>query len=132
MVNLCCYTESRTLLGEKSSLHCHFIQPCLSFLKIILVFSCQNTDDTGNDSEKSSRSFKDDQSSRMCSVSTPLLYISVMCSFACLLLNPKGDKNKNGKRKRMETCKIVSSIGKNIMKYVLLSSSTGNDNTSKS
>lgn len=78
-----------------------------SVLKIILVFSPQDADNTGNGSEKGA---KDDQRSRTCSVSTPLLYISAVCSFASLLLKLKGEKNKNGKRKRMETCKIMSSI----------------------
>lgn len=60
---------------------------------------------------------------------TLLLEIVVVGLFVCLFLNLEREKNKNGKRKRREICKIVSNMEKTIKKYVLVFSSIGNDNT---
>jgi len=51
-------------------------------------------------------------------------------SLVCLFLDLEREKNKCGKRKRIEICKIMSSVEKAIRKYVSLFSSTGKDNFS--
>lgn len=41
---------------------------------------------------------------------TLLLEIVVVGLFVCLFLNPEKEKNKSGKRKRREICKIIGSM----------------------